>query len=143
MQEGTRRTDERLPGVRLLGGAEGTRTPHPLVANEGRYQLRYSPWWNVEATRTLGSVVHRTAVDDRLELVVGVLGVGPQGGHPGGCPWRRGHLVDDRRTIELGLAPGARVGQVDRRCPARSRRLADVRRERHRDRVPAARLVGR
>jgi hypothetical protein len=28
-----------------LGGAEGTRTPDPLVANEVRYQLRYSPWW--------------------------------------------------------------------------------------------------
>jgi hypothetical protein len=26
-----------------LGGAEGTRTPDPLVANEVRYQLRYSP----------------------------------------------------------------------------------------------------
>jgi hypothetical protein len=26
-----------------LGGAEGTRTPDPLVANEVRYQLRHSP----------------------------------------------------------------------------------------------------
>ena len=26
-----------------LCGAEGTRTPDPLVANEVRYQLRYSP----------------------------------------------------------------------------------------------------
>jgi hypothetical protein len=25
------------------GGAEGTRTPDPLVANEVRYQLRHSP----------------------------------------------------------------------------------------------------
>ena len=30
----------------LLGGAEGTRTPDPLDANEVRYQLRHSPgWW--------------------------------------------------------------------------------------------------
>jgi Fic-DOC domain mobile mystery protein B len=27
----------------LIGGAEGTRTPDPLVANEVRYQLRHSP----------------------------------------------------------------------------------------------------
>ena len=27
----------------LMGGAEGTRTPDPLVANEVRYQLRHSP----------------------------------------------------------------------------------------------------
>src|SRR5450631_3690486 len=26
-----------------IGGAEGTRTPDPLVANEVRYQLRHSP----------------------------------------------------------------------------------------------------
>jgi hypothetical protein len=26
-----------------VGGAEGTRTPDPLVANEVRYQLRHSP----------------------------------------------------------------------------------------------------
>ena len=26
-----------------IGGAEGTRTPDPLIANEVRYQLRYSP----------------------------------------------------------------------------------------------------
>ena len=26
-----------------MRGAEGTRTPDPLVANEVRYQLRYSP----------------------------------------------------------------------------------------------------
>jgi hypothetical protein len=25
------------------GGAEGTRTPDPLIANEMRYQLRHSP----------------------------------------------------------------------------------------------------
>jgi hypothetical protein len=29
--------------LRLFGGAEGTRTPDPLVANEVRYQLRHSP----------------------------------------------------------------------------------------------------
>jgi hypothetical protein len=37
---------ERASGLRLcafLGGAEGTRTPDPLVANEVRYQLRHSP----------------------------------------------------------------------------------------------------
>ena len=27
----------------FIGGAEGTRTPDPLVANEVRYQLRHSP----------------------------------------------------------------------------------------------------
>src|SRR5262245_5173677 len=27
----------------LVGGAEGTRTPDPLIANEMRYQLRHSP----------------------------------------------------------------------------------------------------
>ena len=26
-----------------MGGAEGTRTPDPLIANEVRYQLRHSP----------------------------------------------------------------------------------------------------
>jgi hypothetical protein len=26
------------------GGAEGIRTPDPLIANEVRYQLRHSPW---------------------------------------------------------------------------------------------------
>jgi hypothetical protein len=30
-----------------LGGAEGTRTPDPLVANEVRYQLRHSPGWSI------------------------------------------------------------------------------------------------
>src|SRR5258705_6125532 len=30
--------------LRLCCGAEGTRTPDPLDANEVRYQLRYSPW---------------------------------------------------------------------------------------------------
>ena len=38
-QEGPGRTSRAL----LHGGAEGTRTPDPLVANEVRYQLRYSP----------------------------------------------------------------------------------------------------
>ena len=28
----------------MICGAEGTRTPDPLDANEVRYQLRYSPW---------------------------------------------------------------------------------------------------
>jgi hypothetical protein len=32
------------------GGAEGTRTPDPLVANEVRYQLRHSP---VDGVRSL------------------------------------------------------------------------------------------
>lgn len=30
----------------LSGGAEGNRTPDLLDANEARYQLRYSPWWD-------------------------------------------------------------------------------------------------
>ena len=32
-----------LVGTVHFGGAEGTRTPDPLVANEVRYQLRHSP----------------------------------------------------------------------------------------------------
>ncbi len=32
-----------LPNTMDVGGAEGTRTPDPLDANEVRYQLRYSP----------------------------------------------------------------------------------------------------
>ena len=36
-------TKPRLAHHEQLGGAEGIRTPDPLVANEVRYQLRYSP----------------------------------------------------------------------------------------------------
>ena len=45
------RIEDHPEGARAsdLGGAEGTRTPDPLVANEVRYQLRYSPL--VEAAR--------------------------------------------------------------------------------------------
>ena len=34
---------ERALACGYIGGAEGTRTPDPLVANEVRYQLRHSP----------------------------------------------------------------------------------------------------
>src|SRR5690349_23307947 len=34
---------ENRPSGRLLGGAEGIRTPDLLIANETRYQLRHSP----------------------------------------------------------------------------------------------------
>ncbi len=39
------RSGEKKTGISPLdvGGAEGTRTPDPLVANEVRYQLRHSP----------------------------------------------------------------------------------------------------
>ena len=38
--------------VHRIGGAEGIRTPDPLVANEVRYQLRHSPgrWLRVPTT---------------------------------------------------------------------------------------------
>jgi SAM-dependent methyltransferase len=42
-------------------GAEGTRTPDPLVANEVRYQLRYSPWWRGRGYQ--GSAVSRSPRD--------------------------------------------------------------------------------
>lgn len=52
-----------------MGGAEGTRTPDPLVANEVRYQLRHSPNCAGGAFDTLqenGSPHrHRTAIDRR------------------------------------------------------------------------------
>ena len=46
-------------GVSGVGGAEGTRTPDPLVANEVRYQLRYSP------LRCPHRVASRSAIADR------------------------------------------------------------------------------
>ena len=47
------RNRERAFGLRFcLGGSEGTRTPDPLVANEVRYQLRYSPWWKQRGYQT-------------------------------------------------------------------------------------------
>src|SRR5665647_1562828 len=33
----------RFPGPRHLGGAKGTRTPNPLLAEQVRYQLRHGP----------------------------------------------------------------------------------------------------
>jgi hypothetical protein len=34
----------------MMGGADGIRTRDPLVANEVRYQLRYSPLERMKAT---------------------------------------------------------------------------------------------
>ena len=36
-------------------GAEGIRTPDPLIANEVRYQLRYSPQKDVREVITSGT----------------------------------------------------------------------------------------
>ena len=38
-----------------MGGAEGIRTPDPLIANEVRYQLRYSPHKDVREVITSGT----------------------------------------------------------------------------------------
>ena len=38
-----------------LGGAEGTRTPDPLDANEVRYQLRYSPLRCAQGSKRRGA----------------------------------------------------------------------------------------
>ena len=101
-----------------LGGAEGTRTPDPLVANEVRYQLRYSPWWNSEVTKRAGSVVHRATGDDRVQLVVGVR---PRRRPEPTCSPHRPRLGVLVERLPSTRAPGswasdqARPGQVDRR----------------------------
>src|SRR4051795_3487452 len=44
--QGKRRRTPQVRG-RDMGGAEGTRTPDPLLAKQVRYQLRHSPGWCV------------------------------------------------------------------------------------------------
>ena len=41
--------------IPILGGAEGTRTPDPLDANEVRYQLRYSPLRCAQGSKRRGA----------------------------------------------------------------------------------------
>src|SRR3954451_11136522 len=45
-RQGKRRRTPQVRG-RDMGGAEGTRTPDPLLAKQVRYQLRHSPGWSL------------------------------------------------------------------------------------------------
>ena len=108
-----------------------------------------APWWRrSEVTKRQGSVVDRAAVDDRVELAVGVVRVVDQSRHA------RLHRATARSAGRRAAArPGRRGSWASLQAPgwvrsiagraAGSHRLADVRRQRHRDRLPAGGLARR
>jgi hypothetical protein len=81
-----------------LGGAEGTRTPDPLVANEVRYQLRHSP------------LVGRTRLSNRARLAAE-----PDQFPAGGVDRRAGSVVHGPAALE-DLVELGRIVVVRRRA---------------------------
>ena len=140
-----------------VGGAEGTRTPDPLVANEVRYQLRHSPVVrtndNTETRparkrttpyagcpRAVSGAGRTTTVQEPVELTL-VDQAFKDGRQRGG--WLGGLWADRLRALSLCLE---RVGRgrhgdrgparqicLSRRAGRRSSHLSDVIRSQSRD----------
>jgi hypothetical protein len=100
------RDDGHGPAGRF-GGAEGTRTPDPLIANEMRYQLRHSPSAPLGRTLTTG----RTGTETRSRT----LAPGVRASRIDPAPHPAWEMTDDRGQEPTASPPASSLRATRRR----------------------------